>query len=156
MINKVKVAWTTGEPDKRKDIPGLKNARVCSAVSRRTGKPCKAKAMSNGKCQHHGGKTNKKASSVAMRGNKNRLTTGINESITYETLTKEEREIYDYYIGNSSKETMLYNIRLRRLWHRSTKLHKKFLESNVIDNAAFNDLMKIESYLTRSSLFFHK
>jgi len=38
-----------------KQITNLLNAPRCNATSKRTGQPCRAPAMKNGKCYYHGG-----------------------------------------------------------------------------------------------------
>ncbi|MDQ0660603.1 hypothetical protein [Paenibacillus sp. W2I17] len=136
MIDQNKVAWTTGEPDKRKDIPGLKNARVCSAVSRRTGNPCKAKAMSNGKCQHHGGKTNPEAISAAMIGNENQVKTHAHQRLVQGAFKGDELEYIDNEENLSPLESAYSNrkilfVRLLRMQRRYDLLQEKYGEDGL-------------------------
>ncbi len=42
-------------PDWRTTLPRAQAAPRCGACSKRTGQPCKAPAMSNGRCRMHGG-----------------------------------------------------------------------------------------------------
>lgn len=130
MTNKVKVAWTTGEPDKRKDIP------ICSAVSRRTGKPCKAKAMSNGKCYHHGGKTNPKAISAAMMGNENQVKTHAHQRLVQGAFKDDELDYIDNEENLSPLESAYFNrkillVRLLRMQKRYDLLQEKYGEDGL-------------------------
>lgn len=60
------------QPHAKGKIPAFLNAERCGAKSRRTGKPCKAPAMKNGRCRMHGGKA-----SGAPKGNRNALKHGL-------------------------------------------------------------------------------
>lgn len=42
-------------PDWRSTLPLAQAAPRCGATSRRTGQPCRAPAMANGRCRMHGG-----------------------------------------------------------------------------------------------------
>jgi len=38
-------------------VHALNGAKICGAKSKRTGKPCRQPAMTNGRCRLHGGKS---------------------------------------------------------------------------------------------------
>jgi hypothetical protein len=73
------------QPHAKGKVPAFLNAARCGARSRRTGNPCKAPAMKNGRCRMHGGK-----SSGAPKGNRNALKQGLYtaEMITCRRLVK--------------------------------------------------------------------
>lgn len=72
------------QPHAKAKIPAFLNSPRCGAKTR-SGKPCKAPAMKNGRCRMHGGK-----SSGAPKGNRNALKHGLYtaEMITCRRLVK--------------------------------------------------------------------
>ncbi|OMC69152.1 hypothetical protein BK126_15410 [Paenibacillus sp. FSL H7-0326] len=136
MTDQNNIAWTTGERDKRKDIPGLKNTPICSAVSRRTGNPCKAKAMSNGKCYHHGGKTNPEVISKAMMGNENAVKTHAHQRLVHGAFKDDELDYIDNEEKLSPLESAYFNrdvliVRLLRMQKRYELLQEKYGEDGL-------------------------
>ncbi|WP_143425473.1 HGGxSTG domain-containing protein [Gilliamella sp. Nev5-1] len=81
-------------------------AHLCGAKTR-SGSPCKSKAMTNGRCRMHGGK-----STGAPKGNKNNLKAG---GIYSQFFTAEERQISaELELGSLDDELRLTKIRLMR------------------------------------------
>lgn len=76
----------------------MRNLPACSAISKRTKKPCQTIAMKNGKCHMHGGKStgpkDKEKHSKSLMGNKNNIpTTGEFEYIGFDTFIEEEMQL---------------------------------------------------------------
>jgi len=65
----------------------------CGAKTR-SGEPCKRKALANGRCRLHGGKSTGPKDPAKLKGNKNALKHGLYETIWLDTLTEEEQELY--------------------------------------------------------------
>lgn len=81
-------------------------AHLCGAKTR-SGSPCKSKAMTNGRCRMHGGK-----STGAPKGNKNNLKAG---GIYSQYFTAEEKKISaELELGSLDDELRLTKIRLMR------------------------------------------
>lgn len=100
---------------------------VCGAKTRK-GTACQKNPLSNGRCRLHGGKStgpkDREKKSEQMKGNKNALTTGEYESISYDTLLDDEKELIgqipeDPY-KNAEGRYKLLEIRTRRLMKRYT------------------------------------
>ncbi|WP_172619363.1 HGGxSTG domain-containing protein [Paenibacillus alvei] len=66
----------------------------CGAKTR-SGQPCKRKALANGRCRLHGGKSTGPKDATKLKGNKNALKHGLYETIWIDTLTEEEQGLYD-------------------------------------------------------------
>lgn len=81
-------------------------AHLCGAKTR-SGSPCKSKAMTNGRCRMHGGK-----STGAPKGNQNNLKAG---GIYSQYFTAEEKKISaELELGSLDDELRLTKIRLMR------------------------------------------
>lgn len=96
------------------------HAIKCGAKTR-SGESCKNYAMANGRCRMHGGK-----STGAPKQNKNAVKTGEYESIIFDVLEEEEKELY-YKINldklsQLNNEIKLTDIRLRRMMLRIKEL----------------------------------
>jgi len=72
----------------------LREAKRCSARSKRHGGPCGAPAMANGKCYHHGGKSASHPNQ-AHPGNKHNMTHG---AFVAALQTVEEKELFQGFI----------------------------------------------------------
>ena len=84
----------------------LKNNRMRCGAKTRSGAPCIAPAMPNGRCRMHGG-----PSTGAPLGNGNAVTHGIYRSL----LTDQERTDYDgLELGGVDHELRLVRVRLAR------------------------------------------
>lgn len=112
---------------KGKTTPHANNK--CGAKTR-AGTPCKNSAMANGRCRMHGGKStgarDKKKLSEKLKRNKNSVTTGENESIVFDFLEDEEKELLHQIeldqLKQINNEIKLIDIRLRRMMQRIEKL----------------------------------
>src|SRR5690606_1578963 len=84
---------------------------TCGAKTR-SGHPCQAKAMPNGRCRMHGGNATK-----THKGNQNARNHGIYSAY----LTEEEREVWHTLeLGAVDEELRLTRIRLRRALARES------------------------------------
>jgi len=87
-----------GDSDQVSTLPSrakpLKEAKRCSARSKRHGGPCGAPAMANGKCYHHGGK-NGAHPKKSHPGNKHALTHG---AFVPALQSDEEKELFQDFI----------------------------------------------------------
>lgn len=66
---------------------------LCGAKTR-SGKPCKARPMGNGRCRMHGGKSTG-AGDPARPGNTNAVTHGGYRSVLRDALSDEDRAVFD-------------------------------------------------------------
>ena len=100
----------------------------CGAKTR-SGEPCKRRALANGRCRLHGGKSTGPKDSSKLRGNKNALKHGMYETIWLDTLTEEERELY-YQVSTDpnlqvDSEYRLSELRIRRMLIRIQQEEQK-------------------------------
>lgn len=113
---------------------------LCGAKTR-AGTPCKNKAMPNGRCRMHGGK------SPGVKGNKNAVTTGERESIIFDFLDEEEKDLLNQIdldkINQINNDIKLIDIRLRRMMKRIQLLQINGDESNLFQ------IQNIEDAITR-------
>lgn len=108
---------------KDKTAPHANNK--CGAKTR-AGTPCKNSAMANGRCRMHGGKStgakDKKKLALKMKNNKNSVSTHEHESIVFEYLEDEEKELLEKIeldqLKQVENEIQLIDIRLRRMMKR--------------------------------------
>lgn len=137
----------------------------CGAKTK-SGDPCRAWAMPNGRCRMHGG-TNE----GAPAGNKNAITTGEHESIYAASMTEQERAIMDG-LSISVEEQLdeqlrLSAVRIRRMLTRIAELQGEahtiterineegFRAEGPVDvekerhEATLGQIQKIETALTR-------
>lgn len=123
--------------------------KICGAKTRQ-GTPCKKKTLKNGRCRLHGGKStgpkNKEKHRESLKGNKNAIVTGEYETISFDTLLDDEKEIYEMIPEDIKKQVKgrykILEIRTRRLMQRYTKE----LEKSKSD---FRLINRIEESLTR-------
>ncbi|MEH6891171.1 HGGxSTG domain-containing protein [Bacillus sp. JJ864] len=118
---------------------------ICGANKKGKKGKCKNKPMANGKCRFHGGLStgpkDKAKHSASLRGNKNALKTGEYETISYHTLSDDEKYSYelipdDPVIRLSGKIKML-EIRANRFMKR---------QALVTDD---DELIKLDAALIR-------
>lgn len=99
------------------------HAIKCGAKTR-NGTPCKNYAMANGRCRMHGGK-----STGAPKGNKNGIITGECESIVFDFLEDDEKDLLNQIeldkLKQIDNEIKLIDIRLRRMMGRIKILNEK-------------------------------
>ena len=106
-------------------------ANLCGAKTR-SGSPCQSKAMANGRCRMHGGK-----STGAPKGNKNNLKAG---GIYSQFLTDEERAISAAMeLGNLDEEIKLCKIRLMRALKAEAEQQAQVEEFNKLELEALNE-----------------
>lgn len=109
-----------------------KNYEICGAKTRRRGTPCLRPAgwgtnhPGTGRCKLHGGCS---TGPKDQRGNKNAVKTGEYETIWFDTLEEEEKELF-YQINldkikQLENEIKLTEIRERRMLKRIQKLKEK-------------------------------
>lgn len=106
---------------------------ICGAKTR-AGTPCKQKAgwgtnhVGEGRCKLHGGKSTGPKDKSKVKGNKNALTTGERESIVFDHLEEEEKELLREIdldeLKQINNEIKLTDIRLRRMMGRIAKLQQ--------------------------------
>ena len=98
----------------------------------RSGSPCQSKAMSNGRCRMHGGK-----STGAPKGNKNNLKAG---GIYSQFLTNEERAVSaEMELGNLDEELKLCKIRLMRALKAEAEQQAQVEEFGKLELEALNE-----------------
>ncbi|GGB46297.1 hypothetical protein GCM10011409_24830 [Lentibacillus populi] len=123
---------------------------ICGAKKKKNGEPCQNKALKNGRCRFHGGLSrgpiDKKKHSNSLKGNKNAVKTGEYETIAYDTLTDEEKELFGSVPEEVEKQVKgrykLLEIRTRRLMQRyNEELSKEKPNYKFID--------RLEEALTR-------
>lgn len=106
-------------------------ANLCGAKTR-SGSPCQSKAMSNGRCRMHGGK-----STGAPKGNKNNLKAG---GIYSQFLTNEERAVSaEMELGNLDEELKLCKIRLMRALKAEAEQQAQVEEFGKLELEALNE-----------------
>lgn len=119
---------------------------VCGAKTRK-GTPCQKAGLKNGRCRLHGGSStgpkDREKKSQQMKGNKNALKTGEYETITYDTLSEAEKELYELIPEDVEKQAKgrykLVEIRTHRLMTR----YMRELEKKKPDTKAINQLEEI-------------
>ena len=96
------------------------HANYCGARTR-SGLPCRNRAMANGRCRMHGGK-----STGPPKGNKNAVKTGEHETIWMDALDPEERVLFHVVdtdvLEQIDEELRLITIRERRMLQRIERL----------------------------------
>ena len=106
-------------------------ANLCGAKTR-SGSPCQSKAMANGRCRMHGGK-----STGAPKGNKNNLKAG---GIYSQFLTDEERAISaEMELGSLDEELKLCKIRLMRALKAEAEQQAQVEEFSKLELEALNE-----------------
>lgn len=103
------------------------HARNLCGAKTRAGTPCKNGAMANGRCRMHGGK------SKGVKNNKNAVTTGERESIVFDFLEDDEKELLNQIeldqLKQINNEIKLIDIRLRRMMQRISVLAEEDMTS---------------------------
>lgn len=106
-------------------------ANLCGAKTR-SGSPCQSKAMANGRCRMHGGK-----STGAPKGNKNNLKAG---GIYSQFLTDEEQIISaEMELGSLDEELKLCKIRLMRALKAEAEQQAQVEEFDKLELEALNE-----------------
>lgn len=136
------------------------HANYCGAKTR-SGEPCKNRAMPNGRCRMHGGK------STGVKNNKNAVKTGERESIVFDFLDDDEKELLTQIdldkLNQIDNEIKLTDIRLRRMMGRIQKLNESDMsvsihkvgmerdgETNVTESVdSLSKIQNIEDAITR-------
>lgn len=118
---------------------------VCGAVTR-SGTPCKKTPLKNGKCRLHGGKStgpkDKEKHRESLKGNKNALKTGEYETISFDTLSEEEKELYERVSTDPATQVngryKILEIRTFRLMKRyADELKKKKPDEELLESLEF-------------------
>lgn len=103
---------------------------LCGAKTR-SGEPCKNKGMPNGRCRLHGGKSTGPKDKTKVMNNKNAVKTHERESIIFDYLDDEEKELLKLIdidkLKQLDNEIRLIDIRLRRMMGRIAKLQENSL-----------------------------
>ncbi|MGX8235642.1 HGGxSTG domain-containing protein [Bacillus subtilis] len=122
---------------------------VCGAKTKK-GTVCQKAALKNGRCRIHGGKStgpkDKKRKSLQMKGNKNALKTGEYETISFETLSEKEKELYERVSTDPAKQV---NGRYKMLEIRTYRLMQRYAAELEKKNPSEDILEKLELSLTR-------
>lgn len=109
---------------KNENQPHANEKRRCGAKTR-SGAPCKNSPMPNGRCRMHGGKS---TGPKNQKGNKNALKTGEYETIWFDTLDEDERQLYHAVdtdvLNQIDEELRLITIRERRMLQRIERLKR--------------------------------
>lgn len=109
-----------------KNKPHVKN--LCGAKTR-SGDPCKNYAMANGRCRLHGGKSTGPRDRSKLKNNKNGIITGECESIVFDFLEDDEKDLLNQIeldkLKQIDNEIKLVDIRLRRMMGRIKMLNEK-------------------------------
>jgi uncharacterized protein YjcR len=112
--------------------------------------------LENGRCRLHGGKStgpkDKERKSKQMKGNKNALKTGEYETIAFETLSEEEKELYERVTTDPAKQVngryKILEIRTFRLMTRySEELKKKKPDEDLLESLE-HALIRIDARAT--------
>ena len=123
--------------------------RVCGALTRK-GTPCLKMGLKNGRCRLHGGKStgpkDRKKKSEQMEGNNYAVKTGEHETISYGTLTDEEKELYEQINTEPAKQI---NGRLKIIEIRTFRMMKRYAEESIKANPNVALLESLEFALTR-------
>lgn len=134
------------------DLGGFRKMEkpICGAKTKRTGAPCQKSPLKNGRCRLHGGKStgpkDKEKKSDQMKGNKNAVKTGEYETISYGTLTEEEKELYEQINTDPAKQV---NGRLKIIDIRSYRLMKRYADELIKEKPDVSILESLELALTR-------
>lgn len=133
--------------------------KVCGAKTRQ-GTLCKKSPLKNGRCRLHGGKStgpkNKEKHKESLKGNKNAIVTGEYETISFDTLFDDEKELYGMIPEDINKlvkgRYKMLEIRTRRLMQRYNeelekeksdyKMINKFEEALIRIDSRVNELIK--------------
>ncbi len=131
------------------DFGGENMNKVCGATTR-NGTPCQKRALKNSRCKLHGGKStgpkNKELKSQQMKGNKNALKTGEYETIVFETLSEDEKELYEKVTTDPAKQV---NGRYKILEIRTFRLMKRYSDEMKKVRPDEELLESLEHSLTR-------
>lgn len=123
--------------------------KTCGAMTRK-GTPCQKNPLKNGRCKLHGGKStgpkDKQKQSERMKGNKNALKTGEYETISYDTLLEDEKELF-----NLVPEDPLTQVkgRFKLLEFRTRRLMKRYNDEMEKEKPDYRFIIRLEEALTR-------
>ncbi|CQR45877.1 hypothetical protein BN1058_00117 [Paraliobacillus sp. PM-2] len=123
---------------------------ICGARKKKSKEPCRNRPLENGRCRFHGGLSrgpiDKEKHRKSLEGNKNAIKTGEYETISYDTLTEDEKVLFEMVPEDVEKQVKgrykLLEIRTRRLMKR---YNEEFLKAKP--NYKFID--RLEEALTR-------
>lgn len=123
---------------------------VCGAMTRK-GTLCQKAPLKNGRCRLHGGKStgpkDRQKKSEQMKGNKHAVVTGAYETITYDTLLEQEKELLGHWRQNPLK-------RLESLKDESAIRHRRlmlrFLLEHQKENPDMDLVLKLHGALERA------
>jgi hypothetical protein len=123
--------------------------KICGAKTRQ-GTPCQKTPLANGRCRLHGGKStgpkDKEKHRQSLLGNKNALVTGEYETISYDTLTDEERELYHLIPNDLDK---LVRGRYKIIEIRTRRLLQRYTQELMKEKPDFKLINRLEEALTR-------
>ncbi|MCM3034091.1 HGGxSTG domain-containing protein [Niallia sp. MER 6] len=123
---------------------------VCGATTR-SGTSCKKTPLKNGKCRLHGGKStgpkDKEKHRESLKGNKNALKTGEYETISFDTLSEEEKELYERVSTDPATQV---NGRYKILEIRTFRLMKRYVDELKKKKPDEELLESLEFALTRT------
>lgn len=102
----------------------------CGARSKNNnGEPCKGRAMANGRCRFHGGKSTGPKDPSKLEGNKHALKTGEYENIALDALDEEELELIEKVdtdpMAQLDEAIQIAKLRERRMLIRIAGLKQK-------------------------------
>lgn len=122
---------------------------VCGAKTRQ-GTPCQKTPLKNGRCRLHGGKStgpkDKEKKSQQMKGNKNAVITGEYETISFDTLLEDEKELYSMIPEDIDKQV---KGRYKLLEIRTLRLMKRYSEELLKKKPDFGLINRLEEALIR-------
>ncbi len=129
----------------------IKSTNRCGAKTR-SGAPCRKWAMANGRCKLHGGK-----SPGAKKGNKYNLRTGEYETILVETLTDDEKGLFDSATTEKLKaideELKLITFREHRMLKIIAGYHEQLGELLVVseeeEQESDGDILRVSKKKTK-------
>lgn len=128
------------------DFGGKDMEKIVCGATTRNGTRCKKTPLKNGKCRFHGGKStgpkDKGKHRESLKGNKNALKTGEYETISFETLSKEEKELYERVstdpVTQVNGRYKILEIRTFRLMKRyADELKKKKPDEDLLESFEF-------------------
>lgn len=128
----------------------MENKVICGAKAKSTGRPCQRRALKNGRCSVHGGKStgpkDKEKHRNSLLGNKNALKTGEFETISYDTLSTEEKELYEQVPEDAATQV---KGRYRIIEIRTRRIMKLYEDEWLKDKPNIKRIMQLEGALTR-------
>ncbi|MFS0556354.1 HGGxSTG domain-containing protein [Brevibacillus sp. 179-C9.3 HS] len=121
--------------------------KLCGAKTK-SGEHCKKAALANGRCRFHGGKSTGPKDPNKLKGNKNALKHGLYETIWLDTLTDEEKELFDLVSTDPTVQVenrfKLSEIRIRRMMHRINQEQQRKKPNPAVIRSIEEGITRIE------------